>query len=156
MNANRFGGAVRAGSPARELSDSSQGSATVAPPLTMKPAFKTLVRLPKLGVPPLIVATGLAEGAGVFFLLSPLHGNGTMSLLVLFGALVIPPILDLLNSTFGFQGAPGAGPNALSAPQASLISAILRDEPKPVSQIERTSPAALDRIVGPLLAERSR
>lgn len=43
---------------------------------------------------------------------------------VLFGALVIPPILDLLNSTFGFQGAPGAGENALSAPQASLISAI--------------------------------
>lgn len=43
---------------------------------------------------------------------------------VLFGALVIPPILDLLNSTFGFQGAPGAGENALSAPQAALISAI--------------------------------
>lgn len=43
---------------------------------------------------------------------------------VLFGAMVIPPILDLLNSTFGFQGAPGAGPDALSAPQASLISAI--------------------------------
>lgn len=43
---------------------------------------------------------------------------------VLFGAAVIPPILDLLNSTFGFQGAPGAGPNALAAPQASLISAI--------------------------------
>ncbi|MFN3552806.1 MAG: OPT family oligopeptide transporter [Novosphingobium meiothermophilum] len=43
---------------------------------------------------------------------------------VLFGALVIPPILDLLNSTFGFQGAPGAGDQALSAPQASLISAI--------------------------------
>lgn len=43
---------------------------------------------------------------------------------VVFGALVIPPILDLLNSTFGFQGAPGAGENALSAPQASLISAI--------------------------------
>ncbi|MDT0508053.1 OPT family oligopeptide transporter [Novosphingobium sp. MMS21-SN21R] len=43
---------------------------------------------------------------------------------VIFGALVIPPILDLLNSTFGFQGAPGAGENALSAPQAALISAI--------------------------------
>jgi putative OPT family oligopeptide transporter len=43
---------------------------------------------------------------------------------VLFGAVVIPPILDLLNSTFGFAGAPGAGPNALSAPQAALISAI--------------------------------
>ena len=43
---------------------------------------------------------------------------------VIFGALVIPPILDLLNDAFGFQGAPGAGPNALAAPQAALISAI--------------------------------
>jgi putative OPT family oligopeptide transporter len=43
---------------------------------------------------------------------------------VLFGAVVIPPVLDLLNVTFGFQGAPGAGENALAAPQAALISAI--------------------------------
>ena len=43
---------------------------------------------------------------------------------VIFGALVIPPILDLLNSTFGFQGAPGAGEDALAAPQAALITAI--------------------------------
>ncbi|WP_374529447.1 OPT family oligopeptide transporter [Novosphingobium sp.] len=43
---------------------------------------------------------------------------------VAFGALVIPPILALLNSTFGFLGAPGAGPNALAAPQAALISTI--------------------------------
>jgi putative OPT family oligopeptide transporter len=43
---------------------------------------------------------------------------------VLFGAVVIPPLLDLLNATFGFQGAPGAGENALAAPQAALISAI--------------------------------
>ena len=43
---------------------------------------------------------------------------------VIFGAIVIPPILDLLNTTFGFQGAPGAGENALAAPQAALISAI--------------------------------
>ena len=43
---------------------------------------------------------------------------------VLFGAVVIPPILDLLNQAFGFQGAPGAGENALAAPQAALISAI--------------------------------
>lgn len=43
---------------------------------------------------------------------------------VVFGALVIPPILTLLNATFGFQGAAGAGPNALAAPQAALISAI--------------------------------
>jgi len=43
---------------------------------------------------------------------------------VVFGALVIPPILTILNNAFGFQGAPGAGPNALAAPQAALISAI--------------------------------
>lgn len=43
---------------------------------------------------------------------------------VLFGALVIPPILTMLNDTFGFQGAPGAGANALGAPQAALISTI--------------------------------
>ncbi len=43
---------------------------------------------------------------------------------VVFGALVIPPILQLLNLTFGFQGTPGAGPHALAAPQAALITAI--------------------------------
>ena len=45
---------------------------------------------------------------------------------VAFGALVIPPILDLLNSTFGFSGAPGASKEALSAPQAALISALAK------------------------------
>ena len=43
---------------------------------------------------------------------------------VIFGAIVIPPILTVLNNAFGFVGAPGAGPNALAAPQAALISAI--------------------------------
>lgn len=43
---------------------------------------------------------------------------------VVFGALVIPPILNLLNVAFGFVGAPGAGANALNAPQAALISSI--------------------------------
>jgi len=43
---------------------------------------------------------------------------------VIFGALIIPPILDLLNTAFGFVGAPGAGKNALDAPQAALISSI--------------------------------
>ncbi len=43
---------------------------------------------------------------------------------VIFGAVVIPPILTVLNTAFGFQGAPGAGPDALAAPQAALISAI--------------------------------
>lgn len=40
------------------------------------------------------------------------------------GSLVIPPVLDLLNQTMGFAGAPNAGPNALPAPQASLISSL--------------------------------
>ena len=43
---------------------------------------------------------------------------------VVFGSLVIPPILDLLNTAFGFVGAPGAGEDALAAPQAALISTI--------------------------------
>ncbi|HET9354715.1 MAG TPA: oligopeptide transporter, OPT family [Sphingomicrobium sp.] len=43
---------------------------------------------------------------------------------VIFGSLVIPPILDLLNTAFGFAGAPGAGEDALAAPQAALISTI--------------------------------
>jgi putative OPT family oligopeptide transporter len=43
---------------------------------------------------------------------------------VVFGALVIPPILNLLNHAFGFQGMPGAGPDALNAPQAAIISTI--------------------------------
>jgi putative OPT family oligopeptide transporter len=43
---------------------------------------------------------------------------------VIFGAVVIPPVLDLLNNTLGFQGAPGADANSLAAPQAALISAI--------------------------------
>jgi len=44
---------------------------------------------------------------------------------VIFGAVVIPPVLDLLNTAFTFQGAPGAkAATALAAPQAALISAI--------------------------------
>ena len=43
---------------------------------------------------------------------------------VVFGSLVIAPVLELLNSAFGFAGAPGAGPDALAAPQAALISAL--------------------------------
>ncbi len=43
---------------------------------------------------------------------------------VIFGALVIPPILDLMNTAFTFQGAPGAKVNALPAPQAAIISTI--------------------------------
>jgi putative OPT family oligopeptide transporter len=43
---------------------------------------------------------------------------------VVFGAAIIPPVLDLLNTAFGFQGAPGATDASLAAPQAALISAI--------------------------------
>jgi putative OPT family oligopeptide transporter len=46
---------------------------------------------------------------------------------VVAGALVIPPVLDLLNHAFGFQGAPHANAIAatpLPAPQASLISSL--------------------------------
>jgi putative OPT family oligopeptide transporter len=45
---------------------------------------------------------------------------------VVFGALVIPPILDLLNHAYGFAGSPmkGISNNPLAAPQATLISAL--------------------------------
>lgn len=43
-----------------------------------------------------------------------------------FGSLVIPPVLNLLNTAFGFAGTAGVGANALSAPQAALISALAK------------------------------
>ena len=43
---------------------------------------------------------------------------------VIAGSIVFPLVLQLLADTFGFLGAPGAGPNALAAPQASLFAAI--------------------------------
>ena len=43
---------------------------------------------------------------------------------VVASALVIPPVLDIVNKAYGFAGAPGAGAHALSAPQAGLISAL--------------------------------
>jgi putative OPT family oligopeptide transporter len=45
---------------------------------------------------------------------------------VVFGSIIIPPVLNVLNSGMGFVGAPGAGPNALAAPQAGLISALAK------------------------------
>jgi putative OPT family oligopeptide transporter len=45
---------------------------------------------------------------------------------VLFGSLVIPVVLNLLKESFGFVGMPGAGPDALSAPQAALISSLAK------------------------------
>lgn len=55
---------------------------------------------------------------------TPWRQQVSLVLGVIFGALVIPPVLDVLNDSFGFVGAPGAGPDALAAPQAALISAI--------------------------------
>jgi len=43
---------------------------------------------------------------------------------VLAGSAIIPPILDIVNQAYGFAGAPGAGKEALAAPQAGLISAL--------------------------------
>jgi putative OPT family oligopeptide transporter len=44
---------------------------------------------------------------------------------VIVGALIIPPVLNLVNHAFGFLGAPGVNPaHALPAPQAGLISAL--------------------------------
>jgi putative OPT family oligopeptide transporter len=46
---------------------------------------------------------------------------------VVAGAVVIPPVLDLMNHTYGFAGAPGADPRrALPAPQAGLISSLAK------------------------------
>ncbi|TNY02838.1 oligopeptide transporter, OPT family, partial [Escherichia coli] len=46
---------------------------------------------------------------------------------VVAGAIVIPPVLDLLNQAYGFAGAPGAdAKKALAAPQAALISALAK------------------------------
>ena len=43
---------------------------------------------------------------------------------VVAGAAVIPPILSVLATAYGFAGAPGASEHALGAPQAALISAL--------------------------------
>src|SRR5438309_2291846 len=43
---------------------------------------------------------------------------------VVFGAAVIPPVLNLLNAGYGFAGVAGAGKEALAAPQAALISTL--------------------------------
>ena len=47
---------------------------------------------------------------------------------VIAGAIVIPPVLDLVNHAYGFVGAPGAElrTNPLPAPQAGLISSLAK------------------------------
>ena len=53
---------------------------------------------------------------------------------VIASALVIAPVLDLVNKAYGFVGAPGAGAHALPAPQAGLISslgqAVIQNDPE--------------------------
>ena len=45
---------------------------------------------------------------------------------VLAGAVVIPPVLNLVNQAYGFVGAPNATAHSLAAPQAGLISALAK------------------------------
>ena len=66
---------------------------------------------------------------------------------VLAGAVVIPPVLNLVNQAYGFVGAPGAElrPSPLPAPQAGLISSLAqgviaaqhRLEPDPDGRLHR-------------------
>ena len=42
----------------------------------------------------------------------------------MFGSIVIPPVLQVMLQAFGFDGMPGAGPDALAAPQAALLSSV--------------------------------
>jgi len=46
---------------------------------------------------------------------------GTLS-----GAVIVGPVMALLNHAYGFAGAPGAGEKALSAPQANLMASIAK------------------------------
>ncbi|VEH80693.1 metal-nicotianamine transporter YSL2 [Corynebacterium kutscheri] len=43
---------------------------------------------------------------------------------VIFGSVIIPPVLQLMLTGFGFAGMEGAGENALAAPQAALLSSV--------------------------------
>jgi len=43
---------------------------------------------------------------------------------VVFGSIVIPPVLQVMLQAFGFDGMEGAGPDALAAPQAALLSSV--------------------------------
>jgi putative OPT family oligopeptide transporter len=55
---------------------------------------------------------------------TPLKQQWALVFGVIVSALVIPPVLDLVNKAYGFAGAPGATAHALPAPQAGLISAL--------------------------------
>ena len=55
---------------------------------------------------------------------TPAKQQWALVLGVVASALIIPPVLDLVNKAYGFLGAPGATAHALPAPQAGLISAL--------------------------------
>jgi putative OPT family oligopeptide transporter len=55
---------------------------------------------------------------------TPAKQQWALVLGVVASALIIPPVLDLVNKAYGFMGAPGATAHALPAPQAGLISAL--------------------------------
>src|SRR5437868_10974743 len=75
-------------------------------------------------LPPIAMA-GLQDlKTGQLVEATPWRQQVALILGVVFGALVIPPILDLLNTAFTFQGAPNAKATALAAPQAAIISTI--------------------------------
>ncbi len=61
---------------------------------------------------PLIVATGLAEGAGLFFATAPLHGAATLTLLVVFGTLLVARLLVWLVYRRRLAGAIAQGADA--------------------------------------------
>ena len=96
------------------------------PPASAKPliAFALFVTAIVFGVATISndnlqdLKTGQLVGA------TPWRQQVALVLGVLFGSVVIPPILNVLNTAFQFQGAPGAGEHALAAPQAALISSI--------------------------------
>src|SRR5262249_42594007 len=57
---------------------------------------------------------------------TPWRQQVALVIVVIAGAFVIPPVLNLVNHAYGFVGAPGAElrPNPLPAPQAGLISSL--------------------------------
>jgi phenylacetyl-CoA:acceptor oxidoreductase subunit 2 len=61
---------------------------------------------------PLIVTTGLAEGAGLFFVAAPLHGRATLSLLVAFGTLLVARMLVWLAYRRRLTGTTARGADA--------------------------------------------
>jgi putative OPT family oligopeptide transporter len=116
--------------------------------LTVIGASLLLLALPRGGAAPALVAYALFVTAVVLCVATiandnlqdlktgqlvdatPWRQQVALCVGVVFGALVIPPILDLLNRAYGFAGAPAlhraAVAQPLPAPQATLISALAK------------------------------